>query len=616
MLNRRTLLLSAGIMLIALFSLGACQHAGTVVSLTATSSATPLPSLEVSSTGYPTTISLTASATATSGQPTSEAYPHPGIQETITTTTNPYPLPGMLSPTPTTKVTLAPYPGALASATQVPEETTPTEETLPTQTPTPSATVAATEAYPGPGSYPTLTQAYPGPYITSTQMPYPGPRTPTSSPNRTPVGSKTPTSTHGSAPIITITGTVSSPTPQIGSPELTATPLETPIELPPPQPVSPPPAGSSVIIWHSWNGVESDAMKEIIQSFQRIYPDVTFTLQYIPPNDLFNTYYQSAYLGTGPSLLLGPAEWGVKLFDSGLITNLSPYVPAEFLTDIYPAARASGEYHSELISLPLSQHGVVMFRNSSIIESAPETFNQLTELSQEATRAGIVGTYLERGAFFSAAELLGLGGRMMDEQGFPAFDDSTGRQWLDLLADYDQAGAVTFNTNLDLNMFKRGRVGIIIDGTWNITSLQEAIGAENLAIDAWPTYGSGHMTGWVQADSIFLNTNTTGDNRFAALAFMGYLLDPDVQMLLAEVGHIPSVSTTQPRNPLIQEAMVAFSYGVPYPISFDDSWLQYYWSELNRAIQSVFVEGISPESALNTARDNLNSELNSLSATP
>ena len=38
---------------------------------------------------------------------------------------------------------------------------------------------------------------------------------------------------------------------------------------------------------------------------------------------------------------------------------------------------------------------------------------------------------------------------------------------LSLLTDYDAAGAVTFNTNWDLDMFKRGRVGIIIDGTWN-----------------------------------------------------------------------------------------------------------------------------------------------------
>jgi len=357
-------------------------------------------------------------------------------------------------------------------------------------------------------------------------------------------------------------------------------------------------------------------LNEIIRSFQRFYPDVTFALQYFPLDDLYDTFYQSAYLGTGPSLLLGPAEWGVKLFDSGLINDLSPYVTADFLADIIPAALASAEYNGKLISLPLSQHGEVMFRNTSIIDTAPQTFEELSSLSHEATRAGIVGTYLERGAFFSAADLYGLGGKMMDEQGYPAFDNNYGLQWLNLLRDYDVAGAVTFNTNLDLNMFKRGRVGIIIDGTWNTTSLQAAIGAENLSIDAWPTYASGHMSGWVQADSVFLNANCQEGDRFAALAFMGYLLDPSVQKALAEVGYIPSVSTTQPRSTLIQQAMAAFADGVPYPITFDNNWLQLYWSELNKAIKSVLVDGVSPESALKAASKTLNSEIYSLSTTP
>ena len=113
--------------------------------------------------------------------------------------------------------------------------------------------------------------------------------------------------------------------------------------------------------------------------------------------------------------------------------------------------------------------------------------------------------------------------------GSPAFNDSFGLEWFSLLTDYDKAGAVTINTNRDLDMFKRGRVGIIIDGSWNISTLAEAIGQENLAIDPWPSYGTGYMSGWVESDSVFLNANTTGNDRYAALAFIGYFLDPNVQ---------------------------------------------------------------------------------------
>ncbi len=69
------------------------------------------------------------------------------------------------------------------------------------------------------------------------------------------------------------------------------------------------------------------------------------------------------------------------------------------------------------------------------------------------------------------------------------------------------------------------------------------------------------MSGWVESDSVFLNTNTHDNDRFAALAFIGYLLDPNVQVRLAEVGHIPSVITAIPRDILLQQAMEAFSSG-------------------------------------------------------
>jgi ABC-type glycerol-3-phosphate transport system substrate-binding protein len=337
-----------------------------------------------------------------------------------------------------------------------------------------------------------------------------------------------------------------------------------------------------------------------------LYPDVTFNLTFVPQDDLFTRFQESAYLGQGPSLLFGPAGWGPDLYTGQLITDLTAFIPVDYLSRLNPAALASGEYHDALVSLPLSQRGIVMFRNTAIIEKAPATFNELSSLSHAATHGGIVGSYLERGAYFSAANLMGLGGSLMDINYKPAFDDLPGLNWFDLLQAYDEAGAVTFKTNRDLDMFKRGRVGIIIDGTWNINLLSQAIGADNLAIDPWPAYDDGHLSGWVEADSVFLNSNVTGDDRFAALAFIGYLLDPNVQQRLAEVGHIPSVGTTRPRSQLIQQAMVAFSQGVPYPIGVDESLLNAYWNVLNTAIRNVFAGKITAEEALKSATNEIN----------
>ncbi len=586
MRKRQKLLISTSLILLFAVFLGACKRAG--------SRATPT-SLITPSVAQSQEVALTASASPQSTLPVNA--PQTGIPYPLPTVEIGYPNPVYFTPTP--------YPAPLASVTRAPTLTPKASQTQRVPSPSPTGTETELPGYPGPGVSPTITPLYPGPQITNTSAPYPGPATSTPRPTQTPSKSLTPTTLPSET-------NPPSPTPTAG----TGTPGLIPTELPPRPPLSPPPPGSTVTIWHSWGITETETLKGIIQSFQRINPNVTFSLLYVPLDDLYSTYQEAAYLGQGPSLLLGPSKWGPELFDENLIIDLNPYVPVDYLTSINPAALSSGEYLKSLISLPLSQRGMVMFRNTTLISTAAKTFDELNTLAHDVTHGGVVGSYLERGSYFSAANILGLGGRLMDENENPAFNDAFGLEWFNLLSAYDTAGAVTFNTNRDLDMFKRGRVGIIIDGSWNISLLSQSIGADNLAIDPWPTYGTGHMSGWVESDSIFLNANTTGDDRFAALSFIGYLLDPNVQLRLAEVGHIPSVINVEPRDNLLQQAMVAFSNGSPYPIALDESVLSLYWKEIDTAIRKVFVSGINPADALKAASNDLLQIMADLQATP
>ena len=608
--NRYTSIIITGLILPLVIFVGGCRRATSTPTSPISSTPSPKPSRETSTATSTSLQPYPQPYTTTVAQATTGGYPQPTIPIIAPQTELPYPQPSVPSGYPNPAISApTPSPAPLATSTLRPTNTPEASQTQSIPTPTPMATQTKVPPYPGPGENQNpateTSGAYPGPQITNTLAPYIGPVTSTPRPTQTPFKSPTPT--------VASSGTTSPlPSPTVR----TGTPGSTPTELPPRPPLSPPPAGSSVTIWHSWSISDTDSLKAIIQSFQRLYPDVTFSLLYVPLDDLFSTYQEAAYLGQGPSLLLGPARWGPELFDGELVTDLNPYVPIDYLTSINPAALSSAEYHKSLISLPISQHGMVMFRNTALISTAPMTFDELNTLSHKATHGGVVGSYLERGSYFSAANIIGLGGRLMDEDQNPVFNDSFGQEWFSLLSAYDEAGAVTFNTNRDLDMFKSGRVGIIIDGSWNIPLLTQSIGSDKLAIDPWPTYGTGHMSGWVESDSVFLNANTNDKDRFAALSFIGYLLDPNVQVRLAEVGHIPSVIAAKPRDALIQQAMHAFSYGTPFPIIVDESVLNLYWKELDVAIMKVFVSGVSPTNALRTAKDDLVQILRNLHTTP
>ncbi|MBN2146034.1 MAG: extracellular solute-binding protein [Anaerolineales bacterium] len=390
-----------------------------------------------------------------------------------------------------------------------------------------------------------------------------------------------------------------SETPTVG---VTTTPTTT-ATYSPPKPLGTPPApGSTVSIWLAWDEIETQALMAVINSFQDLYPGIHFDLLYIPLDELRARYESAVYYGEGPSLLFGPAEWGPALYDAGYVAELTPYSSQEFLDTMIAPGLEACRYQGALVSLPQSLHGVVMYRNATIISSAPETFDELAAAAQQASRGGRLGAYLEQGAYFSVAHLDGLGGSLMDANGDPDFNNEFGLAWLELMADFRQPGvAPTFNTNRDVELFMNGRIGIIIEDTNSRNKLAQAIGAENLFIDSWPAYGSGHLSGYVLVDSLYLNANVSGENQHAALQFIGYLLDGQVQTLLSEVGHIPSVETASPRNVHNLQAMTALAGGIPYPTQVDKRYLFAYWDALENVLRDVFEREIAPQDALQAA---------------
>ena len=249
-----------------------------------------------------------------------------------------------------------------------------------------------------------------------------------------------------------------------------------------------------------------------------------------------------------------------------------------------------------------------MFRNTDIIAEAPATFDDLVTAAQAATQGDVIGANLERGFFFSAAHLNGVGGLLMDDKGNPLFNDEKGVEWLNLLSSFSEAGPTEYYTDNDVNLFKAGKAGIIIDGTWNTAGLAEAIGADKLAIDPWPAFDEEegtHLSGYVQTENIYLSANADGDDQMAAWKFMEFFLSPEAQAILADptkAGHIPAVGGVEVSDPHMVQAMEAFAAGAVFPVIPE---MGAYWGPMDTALQSVFDEGTDPAEALQQAYDSI-----------
>jgi ABC-type glycerol-3-phosphate transport system substrate-binding protein len=497
----------------------------------------------------------------------------------------------------------------------------------PTEVAAPTATQpeASEQNYPGPNSAanpanypgnPTYPGSYPGVTGGEANYPYPG----ESAGIFEAANQQNPT-----IPAPSPTATPASPTPtrQEQIPTSTPTPMLTPAAESLPKPLVIPTEGSrtQVEVWHALKGRQLEVIEAVVHSFTQSNPQVSVVLTYIPPDDLRATFESAVYQGRGPDLLIGSSDWVAWLSNRSLVADFSAYFPPELWKAFTPPALAAGRYQGKQVGMPFSMSGIVLYRNRNLVPAPSLNLAQMARSAQAATRGGVIGAYFDLGAFNSMAFYDAQGGQWLDQGGKPVFNQGgyeKGLDWLSLLSEMDRIGVVEVNTSRDSILFGQAKTGIILDGTWNLQSFSQALGAENLAIDPWPTYENRKLAGYIQTQNIYLNAAAAGSpsaRLSAALQFAGAMLSQPAQRLLAEGGTVPARNDFQAQNFLMRQAVAALQEGVPFPAALQADARPIYWMALEEAIRRGLGLGttrLAPLEALTAAYRQIVQELSRL----
>jgi maltose-binding protein MalE len=358
----------------------------------------------------------------------------------------------------------------------------------------------------------------------------------------------------------------------------------------------------TITLWHSWTDNKLAGLEQAISDFQLKYPKIGIDLRYVPYDDLPDRFVSEMDSGK-PDLLIGSSGWGAELYDSGLIADVSKIADSKFFEKIGEGALKTAQYNNALIGLPVAYNqGIVIFRNRSIMPEASKTFDDYLEAAIDVTRGDIVGAVIDLGFFQSGGYLNACGGTLMDTRGYPLFNNATGLCWIEIIKKIQETGLpVDFNTDLDLERFKTGKIGYIVAGTWDSSSLAEAIGMENLAVDPWPSMEDGQLSGFMATDIIYLSQNVAPENQVASNALIRYLLSTSAQQALADPSTariLPILKGIESRDRLMQETIIALDSGTPLPAI---PAMAYYWEPLNKALRSILFDGEDPGQALENA---------------
>ena len=349
---------------------------------------------------------------------------------------------------------------------------------------------------------------------------------------------------------------------------------------------------ATITLWHAWKETEIESLNDVINGFNAVYPNINIEVLFVPFDDLQNKVTTDWSTGGGPAVLIDAFDRASGYLDADLLYDMDEIISADVISALNPAAVSAVDYDGFKAGLPQTLKGVVLFRNKTLAD-APASLDDI--IAADAS--------LEQGFFFSMAHLVkACGGEIADASGAPAFNNEAGVCWLEELAKFPNP---TYYTDDDIDLFKAGTNAFAIDGTWNLTGFAEAIGAENLAIDPWPTAGTGTLSGVVQPESIYVSNNIDGTELDAAVAFVEYFLSAEAQTLLADptkAGHIPVVSGVEVSDPLLANAVSAFDGGIAQP-RFGGC----FWSNMDASLQSYLAGGLTAEEALQQAFDIISS---------
>lgn len=351
--------------------------------------------------------------------------------------------------------------------------------------------------------------------------------------------------------------------------------------------------GGQVTIWLDWNPDELQGLRQVITSFQERYPDIGFSLAYHRTDLIWDDFTHNQGASGSPTVLIGPSSWGPELLDRGWSLNVNSLIDAELVRTVHPIAWSQARQARTAYGLPVELHGILLYRNSAIYPEESVTVDDFVNTAKSLKSESGIQTILDLEFMNASAHMDACGGSFYDSFGGFNLTTESGVCWLTLLQAYGRAGRVLFNVDDDLELFTSAETAWLVEESNQIGDLEAAIGADNLAIDAWPIYSPTNraLSSLVWTDNVYLITNGTQADQEASWAFMRFLLTPEAQTILSEPAtgaNLPVIIGVELEDPTRAQALAVLLRGSPLPLF---STLPLLADPLTDAIEDVVVHG-------------------------
>ena len=376
--------------------------------------------------------------------------------------------------------------------------------------------------------------------------------------------------------------------------------------------------------WHTHSDPETAQLEKVVAAFEAANPDINVETTRYAYSDYKTALLTAISSGEVPDVARLDIVWVSEFADQGALVPLDENMPdfENIIKDTYPGPLATNFWNGHYYGLPLDTNTQVLLWNKEVFEAAgisapPTTMEEFADVACRVNRSAseTLYGYAQGGTYFWAPAPIfyAMGGKVTDEAITTATGYINGPESVaafTMLKDlYDQGclspnllgGGIATDAG-----HAEGTYAMIIDGPWMVDIYKNNYPDFEVNFAPIPTGPQGTTSSVVGGEDVVIFEGS--ENKEAAMRWAAYLLSPEAQKMMAEVGQMPVLASLagDPAMPsyfaVFQEQLKTAQARVPHPK----------WSDMDNAINNAYQRILNGEQTPQEALDQAAEEINAL----
>ncbi|TCP43873.1 carbohydrate ABC transporter substrate-binding protein (CUT1 family) [Tamaricihabitans halophyticus] len=334
----------------------------------------------------------------------------------------------------------------------------------------------------------------------------------------------------------------------------------------------------TVTFWDTSDAtIEAPAVKEVVNRFEREYPNITVNYTSVPFDGAADKFRTAAQSGDGaPDVFRTDVGWTATFAALGYLQPLDGTPALADQDDLLPTTLASAKWNGKTYGSPQVTDSLALVYNKKLLAEAgidepPRTWSELRGSAQTIEREipGTTGFFAHADGYYLLPFLYGQGSDVVDVDGERITIDSPQmRAAIDTARELtkDGTGATDTSANGYTNMqngFKSGEIAMALNGPWAITDIFTGSAFQNqdnlgiAEVPAGPSTGAGPIGGHN------LTVYAGSANLAAAYLFVEFLNSPENQAYIASRNNTMPTRESAYDHELIADNQVLDAFRAP-----------------------------------------------------